>query len=227
VFLFTDNSTAEEAYYKGNSPSRLLFELVLRLQRLEMHRNLILHITHVAGTRMMSQGTDGLSRGLFTGGVMVHQHMLSFIPLHQMAIDRCSALLPWIRDWWPVSPLKPLTPTDWYERGHGLCGGQSDARGRWMPQETTELWHLWVPAPTAAFTALQELGISRHKRPHLGHVFICPRLFTQKWRKRLHNITDVVLELPAGCRSHWPSCMHEPLLIALILPFSLAPPLAT
>jgi len=31
VFLFTDNSTREGAYYRGNSPSRSLFELVLRL----------------------------------------------------------------------------------------------------------------------------------------------------------------------------------------------------
>jgi len=220
VHLFTDNSTAEGAYYHGNSPSRLLFDLVLRLRQLEMHGNLILHLTHVAGTRMVSQGTDGLSRGLTTGGVMIHQHMLQFVPLHLSACDRCPCLLPWIQDWWPTPPVSPLTPTDWFERGYGLCGSHRDSCGVWMPHESAETWFLWAPAPAAALTALHEFGISRHKRPHLAHVFICPRLFTQKWRKRLHNLADIVLELPAGRRPHWPSSMHEPIIIALILPFS-------
>ncbi len=224
VHLFTDNSTAEGAYYRGNSPSRPLFELVLRLRRLEMHGTLILHLTHVAGTRMINQGTDGLSRGLVTGGVMIHQHMLQFVPLHLSALERSPSLLPWIHEWWPRSTLTPLTPADWFDRGHGLCGGYRDPGGIWVPQESDEAWFLWAPAPAAAATALQELGTSRHKRSHLAHVFVCPRLFTQKWRKRLHNVADIVLELPAGRRPHWPSSMHEPVLIALILPFSAAFP---
>jgi hypothetical protein len=36
VFIFTDNSTAEAVYYKGNSSLRKLFELMLRLRKLEM-----------------------------------------------------------------------------------------------------------------------------------------------------------------------------------------------
>ena len=36
LFLFIDNSTAESAYATGSSPSWLLFELVLRLHKLEM-----------------------------------------------------------------------------------------------------------------------------------------------------------------------------------------------
>jgi hypothetical protein len=31
VFLFTDNQAAEGAYYRGTSPSRALFELVVTL----------------------------------------------------------------------------------------------------------------------------------------------------------------------------------------------------
>jgi hypothetical protein len=34
VFLFTDNSTAESAFYKGSSSSKKLHSLVLRLHRL-------------------------------------------------------------------------------------------------------------------------------------------------------------------------------------------------
>ena len=39
-FLFTDNSTAENSFYRGSSKSKLLHELVLRLRKLEMDFNL-------------------------------------------------------------------------------------------------------------------------------------------------------------------------------------------
>jgi hypothetical protein len=66
LFVFTDNSTAEGAYPKGITDSRLLFDLVLCLRTLDMSGSLRLHVIHVAGTRMISQGTDGLSRGDLT-----------------------------------------------------------------------------------------------------------------------------------------------------------------
>jgi hypothetical protein len=48
-----------------------LFELVLRLRRLEVRCGVPLHIIHVAGTRMIRQGADGLLRGSNTlEGVM-------------------------------------------------------------------------------------------------------------------------------------------------------------
>ena len=36
MFLFTDNSTAESAFYSGGSSSETLFQLILRLRLLEM-----------------------------------------------------------------------------------------------------------------------------------------------------------------------------------------------
>ena len=59
VFICTDNSVAERAFYKGNSCSPLLFDLVLRLRKLQLRANFKLHVVHVAGTRMIEQGTDG------------------------------------------------------------------------------------------------------------------------------------------------------------------------
>jgi hypothetical protein len=68
--IFTDNSTAESCFFKGGSSSKLLHELVLRLRRIELSANFILHMVHVAGTRMIAQGTNGLSRGMFLEGVV-------------------------------------------------------------------------------------------------------------------------------------------------------------
>jgi len=50
LFIFTDNTSAEGAYYRGNSPSQTLFGLVRRLRLIDMHGQVILHVMHVAGT---------------------------------------------------------------------------------------------------------------------------------------------------------------------------------
>ena len=63
MFLFMDNSTAESAFFRGTSLSERLFLLVLRLRKLEVEERCLLHLVHVAGTRMIGQGSGGLSRG--------------------------------------------------------------------------------------------------------------------------------------------------------------------
>jgi hypothetical protein len=78
LFLFTDNSTVEAVFYRGTSSNRNLFNLVLRL-----NYGLVLHLIHVAGTRMKDQGTDGLSRGHLLEGVMKKGNdFLGCIPIH-------------------------------------------------------------------------------------------------------------------------------------------------
>ena len=71
VLLATDNSVVERALYKGNSTSKKLFKLVLRFKSLELEYGCKILVTHVAGTRMISQGTDGISRGRLNQGVGV------------------------------------------------------------------------------------------------------------------------------------------------------------
>jgi hypothetical protein len=119
VFLFTDNSTAESVFYKGNSSSKHLFELVLRLRKLEMSGDLVLHVVHVAGTRMVAEGADGGSRGDLNQGVMAGQPILDFIPLHLSALERSPGLEDWIRSWWDDErgELVRLTPEGWFDEG--------------------------------------------------------------------------------------------------------------
>jgi hypothetical protein len=178
AFLFTDNGVAEAAYYKGNSDNRHLFDLVLRLRQLEMNGSLRLHVVHVSGTRMIAQGTDGLSRSYYTTGVMAGASMIDFIPLHLSAIDRSPSLLQWLRSWIPLPTIDPLTPAEWYTLGHGTAGGVRGEGQAWHPIPTQQTWFLWAPPPAAAGAALHQLSISRHKRTHLNHVFIAPRLMT-------------------------------------------------
>ena len=96
VFLFTDNSTTEAAFFNGTTSSKTLFDLVLRLKDLQMKFSAKIHLIHVAGSRMIEQGTDGISRGNLMEGVMTGKSMLSFVPIHLTAIERSKSLLRWI-----------------------------------------------------------------------------------------------------------------------------------
>ena len=51
--LCKDNATAESACTKGSSSSKLLFQLILRLWKLEMQSGCKMHVSHVAGTCMI------------------------------------------------------------------------------------------------------------------------------------------------------------------------------
>jgi len=182
-----------------------------------------LHVIHVSGTRMVAQGTDGLSRLDYTSGVMAGYNMMTYIPLHLSALERAPQLLPWVHSWLEDS-ISPLTPAQWYTLGHGVQGGSRAENGAWYPTLTDQTWFIWAPLPAAAAAAFHQLSLSRHKRSHLNHIFIAPRLMTAAWRKKLFKLADLVLELPAGANDTWPQPLHEPLILGLTLRFFSHPP---
>jgi hypothetical protein len=204
LFLFTDNTTAEYAYYKGNSSNKDLFELVERLHSLTMDGRAIIHIIHISGKRMIECGIDGLSRGITTEGIMQQKHIMSFVPLHKNVFERSTAMATWMNEWWcsdQLGPLNILSPDDWFTT-------QSDEGG-----------YLWTPAPAAADVCVEQMGKHIFKRPWNIHIFICPRLWTSIWRKQLKKTTDICFELRA-IESPWDSSQHEPLMFAIYFPLS-------
>ena len=97
IFLFTDNSTAEGCFYRGNSKSCHLHALVLLLRTMEMTYGMTIHVSHISGKRMIAQGTDGCSRGSLMEGVMAGVDMLMFVDLSLGGINRHPPLLDWVR----------------------------------------------------------------------------------------------------------------------------------
>ena len=97
LFLFTDNFVADCAYYKGSSSSRALFLLVLRLRKIQMTGDMIIHLIHISGKRMIASNIDGLSIGVYNEGVMRGIPMLKFLLLHLSADERSSEVIPWLR----------------------------------------------------------------------------------------------------------------------------------
>jgi hypothetical protein len=199
VFLFTDNTTAEAAYWKGSTKSKTLFEWVLRLKTLEMQYDLILHVIHVSGTRMILQGTDGISRGDHSEGVMVGRTMLGFVPLNLGALERSPSLVSWVDENLLPDGFELLSPEGWFSTAH--------AAGNF----------LWAPPPAAADVVVEQLGKARHKRPHAMHIILVPRLMTGRWRKILGREADCYLKL-CDCNL-WPESCCEPLLMFFCLPF--------
>ena len=218
LFLFTDNSTAESAFFKGSSSSKDLFELVLRLQKLEMNQSCRIYVSHVAGTRMIAQGSDGLSRGNLSEGVMRGMSMRDFIPIHKTAMERSPELREWLGGWTNNEGIL-LEPEGWFTTGHEIQEGEweCNVEGLKFPRVKPGTF-IWAPPPVAGGIAVEELRKSRHKSAESTHIFIIPCLFGTEWRKQLHKAADVVLSLPAG-HPAWPESMHEPLTIAILYPY--------
>ena len=218
VYMFTDNSTVESCASRGSSSSPKLLNLVIRLQALMTRSDVKIHIFHVAGTRMIAQGTDGVSRGYLGQGVMAGETMVAHIPIHMSSISRAPNLVPWIRSWCGEDAIL-LDENGWFESGHGIEGWDMGKDGFERPRLAKRRnTYVWAPPPIAAEVALAELRKARIKRQDSCHIFVCPRLCTTQWAKQLYRAADFVFELPVGF-SCWPSSMHEPLLIGILFPF--------
>ena len=199
LFMFTDNSTAESAFYKGTSSVIHLFNLILRLRKLQMTRDFMLHVIHCTGTRMKKQGTDALSRRDLTEGVMRGESIMTFVPLHLSAIDRQPNLRRWVESWFGAEVANWITPDQWFTDGQKLnrC--------------------IWTPPPAAGDVAIETLAKSKHKRPMNEHVVLIPRLMTSRWRKLLTKVCDVVFTVLVGM-DVWGYSQHEPLIIGIAFP---------
>jgi hypothetical protein len=193
VFLFTDNYTAKAVFYKRNSTSKKLFELVLRLRRLEMEAKMVLHVIHVAGTRMILEGADGGSRGDLNQGVVAGQLILDFIPRQLGALERSRGVEEWVQSW-AGETLTTLTLEGWFDEGQG------------------DGCFLWAAPPPA-----QLLGKAIHKQPWNTHIVVVPRLMTRRWRRALFKEADLTFTIPVGT-SFWPKEMQESLTVVICFP---------
>lgn len=215
LIIATDNTTAETCFYKGNSSSVKLYNLVVRVRLLQIKCGINLYITHVSGKRMQAQGTDGISRGQLREGVSAGDFMLSYCPWNMDALQASPKLLKWIQSW--TSDLEVLEPCDWFIRGHNIDGGYYDGMGFWRNHIRSGTY-LWKPPPAVAHVALEQLRISRLKRQQSRHIFVVPTLFCHLWRKQLGKACDVVLSITPDF-DFWPEGNFETLTIGICFPF--------
>lgn len=144
VFMFTDNATVEACSTKGSSSSPKLLGLIIRLRAMATRSGIKLHIFHVAGTRMIAQGTDGVSRGYLANGVMAGEAMSAYIPIHLSAVDRSSELIDWMKSWCGLEAIE-MKPSDWFSEGHDIAGWRMDYDGFERPVLKEGRTYLWFP----------------------------------------------------------------------------------
>ena len=219
IFTFTDNSTTESAFYNGTTSSKRLFDLVLRVKKLELNHSVKIHFIHVSGKRMIAQGTDGISRGNLLEGVMAGKQMIEFVPLNLTALERSPMLIEWISSWTLEFRLSFLNTEDWFWKGQGLSDTfYVNCDGMKFPQKSDYNAYVWCPPPCIADVCLEELRKSKHKRPDLTHIFVCPKLMTPRWRKHLLKSCTFSFYLDPGTAKEWSEDMFESLLVAIFLP---------
>jgi hypothetical protein len=160
ISIFTDNNTLEATFWKGTSSSPLLFDLVLRLRKLEMDSNLIIHVLHISGKRMIDQGTDGLSRADHSQGAVTGRDIRHWVPLNESAFAGSKGLEAWLGKALRGLDFTTLSPEGWFTIGHEYGN------------------HVWVPPPAACDVAVEQLGKARLKRPESAHLIVVPRLMT-------------------------------------------------
>jgi len=171
-------------------------------------------VTHVAGTRMIAQGGDGLSRSDLNTGVLAGKQMLEFLPLHLGALKRNQELTRWIESWADTEAVV-LTPEDWFLKGHDIVSFERDSEILFNIPIIKSGVYIWSPPPWAAVACLEELRKARIKRQESLHIIVIPKLATPLWQKMLFKLSDLVLDL----LPFWSNSMHEHLLIGLVFPY--------
>ena len=75
------------------------------------------------------------------------------------------------------------------------------------------------PPPTAMETVVEVFNEDSLAHHHIPHVFAIPRLMTHLQRRQLSKDVDVLFTINVGTY-FWPSSMHEPLIVLIVLPLA-------
>ena len=217
VFVLTDNSAFEGAYYKGHSTSKELSDIVFRLYKAQRDGGLILHVLHISGKRMKASGVDGLSRGDHTEGMMGGEDPMSYLPFHLGADTRSQGRVgKWIRSWWRMEDraVGQGLGQDW-----GNLPLEEIGSDNMFELKDVKAARLWMLPPAAMEVAIELLWEDRLAHPQWPHVFCVPRLMTHMWRRDLGKNADILFVVPVGV-PFWGADQFEPLIVVIVFPLA-------
>lgn len=218
IILATDNQVAERCIHKGNSSSVLLFELIVRLRKLEMKNGAKFIITHVSGKRMMLQGTDGVSRGSLNKGTALGRSLLDYCPWARSPLENNPFLEVFLKESLG-NDLEILEPVDWFRRGHDWDGWHYNPDSKLYEPRIKRGKYLWNLPAAAADAAIEQLRVARLKRRDSYHFIIIPSLMTPLWLKQFYKEVDCSFLIPA-IHPFWGSHQCESLYFGICLPFT-------
>jgi hypothetical protein len=167
LFYFTDNSTVYNITRSGSSPSPKLHELVQTLKLLELRQGCRLDVVHVPGTTMITQGTDGQSRGLWVS------------PLAQTTRDVTADLFrpappsDLLMHWLLKLTASPFAPEEYH--------WESDLSS-WHSHDLIHHHCLWTLSPTIARQGMMAAVFAWIESPSdSSHFFLIPRLLQREF----------------------------------------------
>ena len=217
VFVLTDNSAFEGAYYKGHSVSKELGDIVFCLYKTQRDGGFILHLLHILGKRMKATGVDGLSRGDHTEGMMAGENPMSFLPFHLgVDIRSLGRVGKWVRSWWRTSGQVSGPGQDMNWGGLPLVEVGQD---NMFQLKNVKAARLWMLPPAAMEVAIELLWEDKLAHAQWPHVFVVPCFMTHLCRRNLGKTADVLFTMPAGV-PFWGSSQFEPLIVAIVFPLA-------
>jgi hypothetical protein len=176
IFYFTDNATTYWIAASGSSRYPKLHELIEEIRLIELELECQLQVIHVPGVVMIQQGTDGLSRGVWS--TVLHE------------LEDQSHLT--------AAVFEPLMPDP------VLAGNLARLLGhdRWRVQAWDTVWEarnlfdkltIWFPPPELARQAITFTLEAWVERPlTTSALFLVPRVLPSFW----HGLSRYIQELP-------------------------------
>ena len=149
---------------------------------------------------MMARSTGGTAQGL-------GDSFLNLLPFDETAFERRPELKTEIQGWLPGEGWKFLDHEGWFREVN------RDPEGKYV----------WAPPPAIADVALECLCEAKHAFPNTQHCYLCPALFTGRWRKTLGKVSDCMFSSPAGSPI-WDRSEHEPLTFGFVCPLLASSP---
>jgi hypothetical protein len=133
VLYFTDNEVTYNICKKGSSKTLSQHLLVQQLKALELALGCCLEVIHVPGTTMITQGGDGLSRGIWDNGFNTD--------FESFAVEVFLPALPSISlTHWALSHIG-------IQAEHAAWWNVATDTSSWEPQNLMHAHTFWTPPP--------------------------------------------------------------------------------
>jgi hypothetical protein len=206
IYHATDNMVSESILARGTSTAPALQQLMREIAYELMVQQCALIPVHVAGKRLIAQGTDGLSRG-------------------QTAVGTMSGEVADVGVYNPLGGGIPDVPPSLRAWCRARYGEQPHLRypDQWTADHVVGRDTLFYPHPLLARDALQAFRRHRMLDPAAtAATFLLPRRLHSQWQRQLRGFQITVIK--AGEGGHWPASEFEALIVARAEPWAPALP---
>jgi hypothetical protein len=170
--------TVYSAITKGSSTSAGLQDMVLKIKKLEMELGCHLEVIHVPGTTIITERTDGLSRGIWIS---------AFHPRPDQA-----KLISTIFSPAPFSPSVQSWALNEAGYPHDAQCTFRDWKRPWKPRHTFNRMTFWCPPPELAAQLLYYLLQCYVERPlTTSALVLIPRVMQRRWSRPSCCVVEV------------------------------------